>query len=156
MPFCRSISQPGSSLSAAARHDETPTRAYYRHYIRCWHHGNPGQANYAASKAGMIGMFKSLAQEVASRGISQLCGPRFYYANDGCSFEASAKALQRPFLQADWVQAMTSPPHASIWQVMRLHTSPARHCMSMAAWRWFKAYKFSFCQVLDIVLKDDS
>ena len=32
--------------------------------------GNPGQANYAASKAGMIGMTKSLAAEVASRGIT--------------------------------------------------------------------------------------
>jgi 3-oxoacyl-[acyl-carrier protein] reductase len=32
--------------------------------------GNPGQANYAASKAGLIGMGKVLAQEVASRGIT--------------------------------------------------------------------------------------
>ncbi|MDA7426882.1 3-oxoacyl-[acyl-carrier-protein] reductase [Primorskyibacter aestuariivivens] len=32
--------------------------------------GNPGQANYAAAKAGMIGMGKSLAYEVASRGIT--------------------------------------------------------------------------------------
>jgi len=32
--------------------------------------GNPGQGNYAASKAGMIGMSKSLAYEVASRGIT--------------------------------------------------------------------------------------
>ena len=32
--------------------------------------GNPGQANYAASKAGMIGFSKSLAAEVASRGIT--------------------------------------------------------------------------------------
>ena len=32
--------------------------------------GNPGQANYAASKAGLIGFSKSLAQEVASRGIT--------------------------------------------------------------------------------------
>ena len=35
--------------------------------------GNPGQANYAASKAGMIGMTKSLAQEVAARGITLNC-----------------------------------------------------------------------------------
>ncbi|MDX1447981.1 MAG: 3-oxoacyl-[acyl-carrier-protein] reductase [Acidimicrobiia bacterium] len=32
--------------------------------------GNPGQANYAASKAGMIGMTKSIAKEVGSRGIT--------------------------------------------------------------------------------------
>ncbi|MFZ3032573.1 MAG: 3-oxoacyl-[acyl-carrier-protein] reductase [Parvibaculum sp.] len=35
--------------------------------------GNPGQGNYAASKAGMIGMMKSLAQEVASRNITANC-----------------------------------------------------------------------------------
>ena len=35
--------------------------------------GNPGQANYAASKAGMIGMTKALAQEVASRGVTANC-----------------------------------------------------------------------------------
>ncbi len=35
--------------------------------------GNPGQANYAASKAGMIGMTKSLAQEVASRNVTINC-----------------------------------------------------------------------------------
>jgi 3-oxoacyl-[acyl-carrier protein] reductase len=32
--------------------------------------GNPGQPNYAASKAGLVGMTKSLAREVASRGIT--------------------------------------------------------------------------------------
>ena len=32
--------------------------------------GNPGQTNYAASKAGMIGFSKSLAAEVASRGVT--------------------------------------------------------------------------------------
>jgi 3-oxoacyl-[acyl-carrier protein] reductase len=35
--------------------------------------GNPGQANYVASKAGMIGMSKSLAQEVASRDVTINC-----------------------------------------------------------------------------------
>ena len=35
--------------------------------------GNAGQANYAAAKAGIIGMSKSVAQEVASRGITVNC-----------------------------------------------------------------------------------
>jgi 3-oxoacyl-[acyl-carrier protein] reductase len=35
--------------------------------------GNPGQANYAAAKAGLIGMSKSLAQELASRSITVNC-----------------------------------------------------------------------------------
>jgi 3-oxoacyl-[acyl-carrier protein] reductase len=35
--------------------------------------GNPGQANYAAAKAGMIGMSKALAAEVAARGITVNC-----------------------------------------------------------------------------------
>ena len=35
--------------------------------------GNPGQANYCAAKAGMIGMSKSLAMEIASRGVTVNC-----------------------------------------------------------------------------------
>lgn len=35
--------------------------------------GNPGQANYAASKAGIVGMTKSIAREVGSRGITANC-----------------------------------------------------------------------------------
>jgi 3-oxoacyl-[acyl-carrier protein] reductase len=37
--------------------------------------GNPGQANYVASKAGIIGLSKSLAQELASRNTAELCRP---------------------------------------------------------------------------------
>ena len=37
------------------------------------HTGNPGQANYAAAKAGLVGMSKSLAAEVASRNITVNC-----------------------------------------------------------------------------------
>lgn len=35
--------------------------------------GNPGQANYAASKAGLVGMSKALAQELASRNVTVNC-----------------------------------------------------------------------------------
>jgi 3-oxoacyl-[acyl-carrier protein] reductase len=35
--------------------------------------GNPGQSNYAASKSGLVGMTKSLAREVSSRGITANC-----------------------------------------------------------------------------------
>ncbi len=44
--------------------------------------GNPGQANYCASKAGLIGMTKSLAYEVASRGITiNAVAPGFIESN---------------------------------------------------------------------------
>lgn len=43
--------------------------------------GNPGQANYAASKAGLIGMSKALAQELASRNITVNCvAPGFIHS----------------------------------------------------------------------------
>ena len=42
--------------------------------------GNPGQGNYAASKAGMIGMTKSLAREVGSaRHYRELHRPRLHH-----------------------------------------------------------------------------
>ena len=65
--------------------------------------GNPGQANYAASKAGLIGMSKAMAQEVASRNVTINCvAPGFIVSamtdalpeaqKDGLD-AASAKAL---------------------------------------------------------------
>jgi len=57
--------------------------------------GNPGQANYAASKAGLVGMSKALAQEVASRGITVNCiAPGFIAsAMTGALPEAQKQAL---------------------------------------------------------------
>jgi len=60
--------------------------------------GNPGQANYAAAKAGMVGMSKSLAQEVAERGITVNCvAPGFIDTamTDGLSGDIKAKLLTR-------------------------------------------------------------
>ncbi|HEY2357047.1 MAG TPA: 3-oxoacyl-[acyl-carrier-protein] reductase [Phenylobacterium sp.] len=58
--------------------------------------GNPGQANYAASKAGMIGFSKALAQEVATRGITINCvAPGFIESpmTDGLTEQQKAQIL---------------------------------------------------------------
>jgi 3-oxoacyl-[acyl-carrier protein] reductase len=58
--------------------------------------GNPGQGNYAASKAGMVGMSKSLAAEVASRNITVNCvAPGFITTamTDKLNDEQKAKIL---------------------------------------------------------------
>ena len=61
--------------------------------------GNPGQANYAASKAGLIGMSKALAQELASRNITVNCvAPGFI---------ASAMTDALPDAQKDALNART-------------------------------------------------
>lgn len=59
--------------------------------------GNPGQTNYAASKAGMIGFSKSLAREMASRGITVNCVAPGYCETDmtdALGDEVKAKALE--------------------------------------------------------------
>ena len=59
--------------------------------------GNPGQVNYAASKAGLIGMSKSMAQEVASRGITVNCiAPGFIVSamTDALNDEQKNRLLQ--------------------------------------------------------------
>jgi 3-oxoacyl-[acyl-carrier protein] reductase len=60
--------------------------------------GNAGQANYAAAKAGLIGMTKSLAQEVATRGVTcNVVAPGFVKTamTDALPEAARAKLLER-------------------------------------------------------------
>ncbi|RMH19636.1 MAG: 3-oxoacyl-ACP reductase FabG [Gammaproteobacteria bacterium] len=58
--------------------------------------GNPGQTNYAAAKAGMIGFSKSLAREVASRGITVNCVAPGYIQTD---MTAALSEAQREQIQ---------------------------------------------------------
>ena len=57
--------------------------------------GNPGQANYAAAKAGIIGFTKSLAREVGSRGIT-------------------CNAVAPGFIDTDMTRALSEAQHASL------------------------------------------
>jgi 3-oxoacyl-[acyl-carrier protein] reductase len=60
-------------------------------------HGNGGQANYAASKAGVIGVTKSLAQETASRGVRvNAIAPGFIASDmtDAINEDAKAKMIE--------------------------------------------------------------
>jgi 3-oxoacyl-[acyl-carrier protein] reductase len=59
--------------------------------------GNPGQANYAAAKAGMVGFSKSLAREVGSRNITVNCVAPGFIETDmtrALSEEQSKKLLE--------------------------------------------------------------
>ncbi len=99
--------------------------------------GNPGQANYAASKAGLIGMSKALAQEVASRNITVNCiAPGFIAsAMTDALPEVQKEALLGRIRPGNWARAATSPRRRFIWRARRRRTSPAKLCTSTAAWR---------------------
>ena len=82
--------------------------------------GNPGQGNYAAAKAGMIGMSKALAAEVASRGITVNCiAPGFIASpmTDGLNDKQREFDPRRRCRWAGSGQAPKSARRPSIWRV---------------------------------------
>ncbi len=99
--------------------------------------GNPGQTNYAASKAGMIGFSKALAQEVASRNITVNCVAPGFIASPMTEElnDAQKTAILGRIRPATWAGAAISPPAASTSPAPKPVMSPARPCTSMAAWR---------------------
>lgn len=69
--------------------------------------GNPGQTNYAASKAGVIGFTKSLAKEVASRGITVNCVAPGYIAT--AMTENLPEAVKKALLEFIPLKRMGTP-----------------------------------------------
>lgn len=69
--------------------------------------GNAGQANYAASKAGIIGLSKSLAREVAARGITVNCVAPGYIAT--AMTEALSEEIKKTFLEMIPMKRMGTP-----------------------------------------------
>lgn len=78
--------------------------------------GNPGQGNYTASKAGLIGMIKTLGAEYAKRGVTANCiAPGFIATpmTDALNEKQRATIWKR-FPQPGWERPMTSPRRQSI------------------------------------------
>ena len=100
--------------------------------------GNPGQANYVASKAGLIGMSKAVAQEVASRGITVNCiAPGFMTSAMTDALNDAQKAgdpVAHPGGRDGHGRGYRRG-RRSIWPAARRATSPARRCTSTAGWR---------------------
>jgi 3-oxoacyl-[acyl-carrier protein] reductase len=101
--------------------------------------GNPGQANYAAAKAGVAGMTRALARELGSRGITVNCvAPGFIETDMTAALpEEQQKALlgQIPLGHLGKSRT-TSPTRSPTWPRRRPVTSPGRNCTSTAACTW--------------------
>jgi 3-oxoacyl-[acyl-carrier protein] reductase len=93
--------------------------------------GNPGQANYCASKAGLIGMSKSIAAEVASRHITINCVAPGFIASP--MTDVLNDKQKEAILSTIPAGGLGKGDDISLRR--RLATSPARPCTSMAEWQ---------------------
>ena len=100
--------------------------------------GNPGQGNYTASKAGMVGMMKSVAAEYAKRNVTANCIAPGIIA---CAMTDQLNDKQREAILARVPAGRLGsagamwPRRRSIWPPTRPPTSPARPFTSTAGWR---------------------
>jgi 3-oxoacyl-[acyl-carrier protein] reductase len=98
--------------------------------------GNAGQANYSASKAGLIGFTKSCARELASRGITvNAIAPGFIETDMTSELKPDQReALLKQIPLGSFGQAEDIAATALIWHRRRAVTSPGR------CWRWTAAW----------------
>ncbi len=97
--------------------------------------GNPGQANYSAAKAGVIGLTRSNAAEFAARGCHRQCRcPRLHRERHDRRTRQGSRSWRR-FPWGGWAAPPRWPVQCAFWPPTRLPpTSPARCCRWMAAW----------------------
>ncbi len=97
--------------------------------------GNAGQANYAAAKAGLIGFSKSLAREVASRGITvNVVAPGFIETDMTRALTDDQRAGILSSVPANRLgDAKEIASAVAFWPLMRPAISPVKRYMSMAA-----------------------
>ena len=89
--------------------------------------GNAGQTNYAASKAGIVGLTKSLAKELASRGVTANAVAPGFIATDMTA--ALSDAAKRAWSVSAWAASArpkTSRRPWAFWPASAHPTSPAR------------------------------
>ena len=105
--------------------------------------GNPGQANYAAAKAGMIGMSKSIAAEVAGRGITVNCvapGAIVTAMTNKLTAEQQARLARATIPAGRFGMARGRRCRRPLSRrVPRRPMSLVKPCTSTAAWPWYKA-----------------
>ena len=99
-------------------------------------HGNPGQTNYAASKAGIVGFTKSLAKELGSRGVRVNAIAPGYISTE--LTEVLPEELRDMILgntpRGGWAIRRTSRVVYASFALRRRGSSPERCCRSTAAW----------------------
>ena len=99
--------------------------------------GQAGQANYAASKAGLIGMAKSLPRSSPAAASPPTSSARADRNRHACgTHRCAAHAMLSVVPVGRLGQATRLPPPSSSWRPTRPPTSPVRCCRLMAGTRW--------------------
>ncbi len=99
-------------------------------------HGNAGQTNYSASKAGLIGLTKSLAKELGTRGIRVNAIAPGYISTELTDAlpEAARAAILESTPLGGWAIRRMSPGRFDSWRLMRRRSLPVTCWRSTEGW----------------------